>query len=154
MKAKFNHNIIVFAMLCTVAISCNTTKQAQRKLQRIEKNHPELFAADTTYVVKIDTIQVTTLQYEYDTIVSDADTVVVENERFKTEIIRVPFEQIRIKTIIKSDTIEVMRNDTIYTIQKEVITKTISERLTPFWLYIVIILLIAYLFYIIFFRRI
>lgn len=154
MKAKFNHNIIVFAMLCTVAISCNTTKQAQRKLQRIEKNHPELFAADTTYVVKIDTIQVTTLQYEYDTIVSDADTVVVENERFKTEIIRVPFENVRIKTIIKSDTIEVMRNDTIYTIQKEVITKTISERFTPFWLYIVIILLIAYLFHIIFFRRI
>ncbi len=154
MKAKFNHNIIVFAMLCTVAISCNTSKQAQRKLQRTEKNHPELFAADTTYVVKIDTIQVTTLQYEYDTIVSDADTVVVENERFKTEIIRVPFENVRIKTIIKSDTIEVMRNDTIYTIQKEVITKTISERFTPFWLYIVIILLIAYLFHIIFFRRI
>ena len=141
-------------ILCILATSCNSVKQAQRKLQRIEKNHPELFAADTTYVVKTDTIQVTTLQYEYDTIVSDADTVVVENERFKTEIIRVPYEKVRIKTIIKSDTIEVMRNDTIYTIQKEVITKTISERLTPFWLYIVIILLIAYLFYIIFFRRI
>ena len=141
-------------ILCILATSCNSVKQAQRKLQRIEKNHPELFAADTTYVVKTDTIQVTTLQYEYDTIVSDADTIVVENERFKTEIIRVPFENVRIKTIIKSDTIEVMRNDTIYTIQKEVITKTISERLTPFWLYIVIILLIAYLFYIIFFRRI
>ena len=154
MEAKFNHNIIVFAILCTVAISCNTTKQAQRKLQRIEKNHPELFAADTTYVVKTDTIQVTTLQYAHDTIVSDADTVVVENERFKTEIIRVPFEKVRIKTIIKSDTIEVMRNDTIYTIQKEITTNTIREGLTPFWLYIVIILLIAYLFYIIFFRRI
>ena len=154
MEAKFNHNIIVFAMLCTVAIGCNTTKQAQRKLQRIEKNHPELFAADTTYVVKTDTIQVTTLQYAHDTIVSDADTVVVENERFKTEIIRVPFEKVRIKTIIKSDTIEVMRNDTIYTIQKEITTNTIREGLTPFWLYIVIILLIAYLFYIIFFRRI
>ena len=154
MKAKFNHNIIVFALLCTVAIGCNTTKQAQRKLQRIEKNHPELFASDTTYVVKTDTIQITTLQYAHDTIVSDADTVVVENERFKTEIIRVPFEQVRIKTIIKSDTIEVMRNDTIYTIQKEITTNTIRERLTPFWLYIVIVLLIAYLFYITFIRRI
>lgn len=148
MKAKFNHNIIVFAMLCTVAISCNTTKQAQRKLQRIEKNHPELFAADTTYVVKIDTIQVTTLQYEYDTIVSDADTVVVENERFKTEIIRVPFERLRVNTIIKSDTVEIVRNDTIFTIQKEIITKTEKERLTPFWLYIVIVLMIVYLLYI------
>ena len=141
-------------ILCILATSCNSVKQAQRKLQRIEKNHPELFAADTTYIVKTDTIQVTTLQYAHDTIVSDADTVVVENERFKTEIIRVPFEQVRIKTIIKSDTIEVMRNDTIYTIQKEVITKTISERLTPFWFYIVIVLLIAYLFYITFIRRI
>ena len=141
-------------ILCILATSCNSVKQAQRKLQRIEKNYPQLFAADTTYVVKIDTIQVTTLQYEYDTIVSDADTVVVENERFKTEIIRVPFEQVRIKTIIKSDTIKVMRNDTIYTIQKEVITKTVNEGLTPFWLYIVIILLTAYLFYIVFIRRI
>ena len=141
-------------ILCILATSCNSVKQAQRKLQRIEKNHPQLFASDTTYVVKTDTIQVTTLQYAHDTIVSDADTVVVENERFKTEIIRVPYEKVRVKTIIKSDTIEVMRNDTIYTIQKEVITKTVSERLTPFWLYIVIILLIAYLFYIIFFRRI
>ena len=141
-------------ILCILATSCNSVKQAQRKLQRIEKNHPQLFASDTTYVVKTDTIQITTLQYAHDTIVSDADTVVVENERFKTEIIRVPYEKVRVKTIIKSDTIEVMRNDTIYTIQKEVITKTISERLTPFWLYIVIILLIAYLFYIIFFRRI
>ena len=141
-------------ILCILATSCNSVKQAQRKLQRIEKNHPELFAADTTYVVKTDTIQVTTLQYAHDTIVSDADTVVVENERFKTEVIRVPFEKVRIKTIIKSDTIEVMRNDTIYTIQKEITTNTISEGFTPFWLYIVIVLLIAYLFYIIFFRRI
>ena len=141
-------------ILCILATSCNSVKQAQRKLQRIEKNHPSLFASDTTYVVKTDTIQITTLQYAHDTIVSDADTVVVENERFKTEIIRVPYEKVRVKTIIKSDTIEVMRNDTIYTIQKEVITKTISERFTPFWLYIVIILLTAYLFYIVFIRRI
>ena len=141
-------------ILCILATSCNSVKQAQRKLQRIEKKHPQLFASDTTYVIKTDTIQITTLQYAHDTIVSDADTVVVENERFKTEIIRVPYEKVRVKTIIKSDTIEVMRNDTIYTIQKEVITKTVNEGLTPFWLYIVIILLIAYLFYIIFFRRI
>ena len=154
MKAKFNHNIIAFALLCTVAIGCNMTKQAQRKLQRIEKKHPQLFASDTTYVIKTDTIQITTLQYAHDTIVSDADTVVVENKRFKTEIIRVPYEKVRVKTIIKSDTIEVMRNDTIYTIQKEVITKTVNEGLTPFWLYIVIILLTAYLFYIVFIRRI
>ena len=141
-------------ILCILATSCNSVKQAQRKLQRIEKNHPQLFASDTTYVVKTDTIQITTLQYAHDTIVSDADTVVVENERFKTEIIRVPYEKVRVKTIIKSDTIEVMRNDTIYTIQKEVITKTVSKGLTPFWLYIVIILLTAYLFYIVFIRRI
>lgn len=141
-------------ILCILATSCNSVKQAQRKLQRIEKNYPQLFASDTTYVVKTDTIQITTLQYAHDTIVSDADTVVVENERFKTEIIRVPYEKVRVKTIIKSDTIEVMRNDTIYTIQKEVITKTVNEGLTPFWLYIVIILLTAYLFYIVFIRRI
>ena len=140
--------IRVILILCVLATSCNSVKQAQRQLQRIEKKHPQLFASDTTVIVKTDTIQVTTLQYEHDTIVSDADTVVVENERFKTEIIRVPFERLRVNTVIKSDTVEIVRNDTIFTIQKEIITKTEKERLTPFWLYIVIVLMIVYLLYI------
>lgn len=144
---------IIF-ILCILATACNTTKQAQRKLQRIEKNHPELFAADTTITVKIDTVEVITAQFEHDTIVRDADTVVVENERFKTEIIRIPFESVRVKTIIKSDTINIIQYDTIKTIQKEIITKTDTETVIPFWLYIVIILLILYLMYIMFYRRI
>ena len=141
-------------ILCIFATACNTTKQAQRKLQKIEQKHPELFDADTVLIARTDTVQIITIQIEHDTIIDDADTIVVETEQFKTEIIRMPFETVRVKTLIKSDTIEVIEHDTIWTIQKEIVTKTDVKTITPFWLYIVIVLLILYLIYITFFRRI
>lgn len=141
-------------ILCILATACNTTKQAQRKLQKIEQKHPELFDIDTVLIARTDTVQIITIQIEHDTIIDDADTIVVETERFKTEIIRMPFETVRVKTLIKSDTIEVIEHDTIWTIQKEIITKTDVKTITPFWLYIVIVLLILYLIYTTFFRRI
>jgi hypothetical protein len=39
-------------------------------------------------------------------------------------------------------------------VQKEIVTKTDVKTVVPFWLYIVIVLLILYLLYIMFFRRI
>lgn len=141
-------------MLCILAMSCNTTKQAQRKLQKIEKDFPELFAADTVSIVKIDTLKVITKQIEHDTILQDADTIHFETERIKMKIIRVPFESVQVKTIIKSDTLNLIQYDTIKVVQKEIVTKTDVQKVVPFWLYAVIVLLILYLLYIMFFRRI
>ena len=141
-------------MLCILATSCNSVNKAQRTLQKIEKQHPELFAADTTIITRIDTIKVVTNQIEHDTILSDSDTIHFETERIKMKIIRVPFESVQVKTIIKSDTLNLIQYDTIKVVQKEIVTKTDVKTVVPFWLYIVIVLLILYLLYIMFFRRI
>ena len=140
--------------LCILATSCNSVNKAQRTLQKIEKQHPELFAADTTIITRIDTIKVVTNQIEHDTILSDADTIHFETERIKMKIIRVPFESVQVKTIIKSDTLNLIQYDTIKVVQKEIVTKTDVQKVVPFWLYAVIVLLILYLLYIMFFRRI
>ena len=141
-------------MLCILAMSCNTTKQAQRKLQKIEKDFPELFAADTVSIVKIDTLKIITKQIEHDTILQDADTIHFETEQIKIQIVRVPFENVQVKTIVKSDTLKFIQYDTIKVVQKEIVTKTDVRKVVPFWLYAVIVLLILYLLYIMFFRRI
>jgi hypothetical protein len=128
--------------------------KAQRTLQKIEKQHPQLFAADTTIITRIDTLKVITNQIEHDTILSDSDTIHFETERIKMKIIRVPFESVQVKTIIKSDTLNLIQYDTIKVVQKEIVTKTEVKTVVPFWLYAVIVLLILYLLYIMFFRRI
>ena len=140
--------------VCILATSCNSVNKAQRTLQKIDKDYPQLLAADTTIITRIDTIKVVTNQIEHDTILSDADTIHFETERIKMKIVRVPFESVQVKTIIKSDTLNLIQYDTIKVVQKEIVTKTDIKTVVPFWLYIVIVLLILYLLYIMFFRRI
>jgi hypothetical protein len=154
MKRRIFILISAVFMLCILTTSCNSVNKAQRTLQKIEKQHPELFAADTTIITRIDTIKVVTNQIEHDTILSDSDTIHFETERIKMKIIRVPFESVQVKTIIKSDTLNLIQYDTIKVVQKEIVTKTDVKTVVPFWLYIVIVLLILYLLYIMFFRRI
>jgi hypothetical protein len=154
MKRRIFILISAVFMLCILATSCNSVNKAQRTLQKIEKDYPQLFAADTTIITRIDTIKVVTNQIEHDTILSDSDTIHFETERIKMKIIRVPFESVQVKTIIKSDTLNLIQYDTIKVVQKEIVTKTDVKTVVPFWLYIVIVLLILYLLYIMFFRRI
>jgi hypothetical protein len=154
MKQRIFILISAVFTLCILATSCNSVNKAQRTLQKIEKDYPQLFAADTTIITRIDTIKVVTNQIEHDTILSDADTIHFETERIKMKIIRVPFESVQVKTIIKSDTLNLIQYDTIKVVQKEIVTKTDVKTVVPFWLYIVIVLLILYLLYIMFFRRI
>lgn len=154
MKRQIFILISAVFMFCILATSCNSANKAQRTLQKIEKQHPELFTADTTIITRIDTIKVITNQIEHDTILKDSDTIHFETERIKMKIIRVPFESVQVKTIIKSDTLNLIQYDTVKVVQKEIVTKTDVKTVVPFWLYIVIVLLILYLLYIMFFRRI
>jgi hypothetical protein len=154
MKRQIFILISAVFMFCILATSCNSVNKAQRTLQKIEKQHPELFTADTTIITRIDTIKVITNQIEHDTILKDSDTIHFETERIKMKIIRVPFESVQVKTIIKSDTLNLIQYDTVKVVQKEIVTKTDVKTVVPFWLYIVIVLLILYLLYIMFFRRI
>lgn len=154
MKRRIFILISTVFTVCILATSCNSVNKAQRTLQKIEKDYPQLFTADTTIITRIDTIKVVTNQIEHDTILSDSDTIHFETERIKMKIIRVPFESVQVKTIIKSDTLNLIQYDTIKVVQKEIVTKTDVKTVVPFWLYIVIVLLILYLLYIMFFRRI
>ena len=147
--------LIIVALLSF--ISCNATKQAQRKLSKIEKHYPELFSADTTYLVRNDTVLVAISSSEFDTIVAASDTVIIENERVRVQIetIKEPFEVVRYRvlTTVKADTFELIRTDTIYTIQKEVITKTLVEKEVPRWFIVIMIVMILTFSYITFFKR-
>jgi hypothetical protein len=147
--------LIIVALLSF--ISCNATKQAQRKLSKIEKHYPELFSADTTYLVRNDTVLVAISSSEFDTIVAASDTVIIENERVRVQIetIKEPFEVVRYRvlTTVKADTFELIRTDTIYTIQKEVITKTLVEKEVPRWFIVIMIIMILTFSYITFFKR-
>ena len=147
--------LIIVALLSF--ISCNATKQAQRKLSKIEKHYPELFSADTTYLVRNDTVLVAISSSEFDTIVAASDTVIIENERVRVQIetIKDPFEVVRYRvlTTVKADTFELIRTDTIYTIQKEVITKTLVEKEVPRWFIVIMIVMILTFSYITFFKR-
>ena len=147
--------LIIVALLSF--ISCNATKQAQRKLSKIEKHYPKLFSADTTYLVRNDTVLVAISSSEFDTIVAASDTVIIENERVRVQIetIKEPFEVVRYRvlTTVKADTFELIRTDTIYTIQKEVITKTLVEKEVPRWFIVIMIVMILTFSYITFFKR-
>ena len=92
---------------------------------------------------------------EFDTIVAASDTVIIENERVKVQIetIKEPFEVVRYRvlTTVKADTFELIRTDTVYTIQKEVITKTLVEKEVPRWFIVIMIIMILTFSYITFF---
>ena len=148
---------VLFIVALLAFISCNATKQAQRKLSKIEKNYPELFSADTTFLIQNDTVLVPISASEFDTIVTASDTVIIENERVRVQIetITEPFEVVRYRvlTTVKADTFELIRTDTIYTIQKEVITKTLVEKEVPRWFIVIMIIMIVTFSYITFFKR-
>lgn len=65
MRSKF---FTIFLILSLTLASCNPSRRAARRIQRIAENHPELLVADT---VKIDTVL---------TFVAPADTAVFNPE--------------------------------------------------------------------------
>ena len=116
--------------------SCNTEKAAQRKIARIQKNHPQLFTVDTTYIIKKDTLMVQVPKYVFDTIIdTDADTIIVETNRFKTQIqiIKEPFETTKylVKTEVKQVEIPVEVIDTVFTIKEQI--KVEKQKYIPWW---------------------
>ena len=123
-------------IIITFLQSCNTEKAAQKKIARIQKNHPQLFEADTTYIIKKDTLMVQVPKYVFDTIIdTNADTIIVETERFKTQIqiIKEPFEITKylVNTEIKEVEVPVEVVDTVFTIKEQI--KVESQKYIPWW---------------------
>ena len=130
-------------------ISCNSQKAAQKKLTKLQKDHPELFYADTFHIITNDTVPIPVPIILIDTIVKDADTVLITQDQVRLKISKVK-EFIRIQGECLPDTIWYPVSDTIKVIKEEVVTKTIKVRHTPFiakvgiFFFIVFILNILY----------
>ena len=119
-----------------VLMSCNSTKIAQKRIERIKNKHSELFIADTTYIISQDTLYITVSSYQYDTIVEAQDTVVIETERIRTEIRRYTdtVDYYIVETQIKEVEIPVPTQDTVVVIREEIVTKTEYVDKMPIWI--------------------
>lgn len=115
---------------------------AQRKIERIETKYPELFNADTIYTITRDTITIETPYYYLDTILAPSDTMTIENERIKTVIIKLPADTTyQVQTVVKTVKIPFERIDTVYQIRKQITTKTETQKIYPYWLIALSVLL-------------
>lgn len=119
-----------------VLMSCNSTKIAQKRIERIKNKHSELFSADTTYIISQDTLYITVSSYQYDTIVEAQDTVIIETERIRTEIRRYTdtVDYYIVETQIKEVEIPVPVQDTVVVIREEIVTKTEYVDKMPIWI--------------------
>ena len=133
-----------------------------KRIERIKERSPNLFDSDTSFITKKDTIVVIQQEERFDTTVLAADSVVIVNDRFITQlkVIRDTLTKqvikYRIKTTILADTVLVERIDTVFTINTEIVTKTIKEKETLFawWIWLIgFLVIINVLIYKISFRK-
>lgn len=140
--------IILLAIL--VFSGCNRelrkTKRAANKIRMLTTKYPDLLAEKRDTVVHLDTLLFISDISPLDTIVvTNRDTITVENERIKTvvEIQRQEVPVYRIRTEVQNDTIEIVQRDTLVTVQKEIVTQVKSVKVTPWYLILIIIGLIV-----------
>ena len=136
-------NIIVLSII--ILTGCVTEKAAQRQIKRLMKHQPQLFESDTTWIKRTDTINVLMPSFVHDTIVKKSDTITIETERFTTTIQTIRDSIFLINTQIKEMPVPVIVHDSIPVIQKQVITKTVTKNQIPWWLWVVVGLLIFFM---------
>lgn len=140
-------------ILVLVGLSSCLNSRFVRKQQRLQK-HIDKFEAefpaaawsDTTYIIKNDTLLVEVPKYVFDTMFSSAlDTIIIETERFKTQIqivkdsVLIP--QYFVQTEIKEVAVEVPVVDTITVIKDNLVTKTEYIEKIPWWLVVLCVAL-------------
>ena len=136
-------NIIVLSII--ILTGCVTEKAAQRQIKRLMKHQPQLFQSDTTWIKRTDTINVFVPSFVHDTIVQKSDTITIETERFTTTIQTIRDSIFLINTQIKEMPVPVVVHDSIPVIQKQVITKTVTKENVPWWMWVVVGLLIFFM---------
>ena len=136
-------NIIVLSII--ILTGCVTEKAAQRQIKRLMEHQPQLFESDTTWIKRTDTINVFVPSFVHDTIVEKSDTITIETERFTTTIQTIRDSIFLINTQIKEMPVPVVVHDSIPVIQKQVITKTVTKENVPWWMWVVVGLLIFFM---------
>ena len=109
------------------------------------QRQPQLFQSDTTWIKRTDTINVFVPSFVHDTIVEKSDTITIETERFTTTIQTIRDSIFLINTQIKETPVPVIVRDSIPIIEKQVITKTVTKEKIPWWIWVVIVLLIFFM---------
>ena len=136
-------NIIVLSII--ILTGCVTEKAAQRQIKRLMEHQPQLFESDTTWIKRTDTIHVDVPSFVHDTIVQKSDSIIIETERFITTIQPIRDSIFLINTQIKETPVPVIVRDSIPIIEKQVITKTVTKEKIPWWIWVVIVLLIFFM---------
>lgn len=136
-------NIIILSII--ILTGCVTEKAAQRQIKRLMEHQPQLFQSDTTWIKRTDTINVFVPSFVHDTIVEKSDTITIETERFTTTIQTIRDSIFLINTQIKEMPVPVVVHDSIPIIQKQVITKTVTKESVPWWMWVVVSLLIFFM---------
>lgn len=139
-------NVIIVSIILSIVLSgCVTEKAAQRQIKRLMKHQPQLFQSDTTWIKRTDTINVFVPSFVHDTIVEKSDSIIIETERFITTIQPIRDSVFLINTQIKETPVPVIVRDSIPIIQKQVITKTVTKNQIPWWMWVVVGLLIFFM---------
>lgn len=76
-------NYTILILVAIFLVGCNATNRATKKIERIVAKHPEFVRIDTVKVME----QFVTTEYRDSVVVEKADTVVVENEKWRVKII-------------------------------------------------------------------
>lgn len=143
--------ILLLSSSCaTLQDKIQTAKEnrAGRVIERQKAKFPQLFAVDTSFVTRKDTIIVIKDAFQFDTVVlaGVSDTIVItkENVITKVKILRDTKTneviKYKVETLVLSDTVLVERIDTVFTINTEIVTKTetVKEKHIPIWVWVVI----------------
>ena len=139
-------NVIIVSIILSIVLSgCVTEKAAQRQIKRLMEHQPQLFKSDTTWIKRTDTINVFVPSFVHDTIVQKSDSIIIETERFITTIQPIRDSIFLINTQIKEMPVPVIVHDSIPVIQKQVITKTVTKENVPWWMWVVVGLLIFFM---------
>ena len=136
-------NIIVLSII--ILTGCVTEKAAQRQIKRLMQRQPQLFQSDTTWIKRTDTIYANVPSFVHDTIVQKSDSIIIETKRFITTIQPIRDSIFLINTQIKETPVPVIVRDSIPIIEKQVVTKTVTKEKIPWWIWVVIVLLIFFM---------
>lgn len=109
---------ILILLLATLA-ACNPTKRLDRLITR----HPELLRTDTAYVEHTVIIPGQSAETVYNTRTA-TDTVTLERERLKIQLIKLPGQKIFVKGECKPDTVRIQ----VPVIRKTYVDKQLSWR--------------------------
>lgn len=93
---NFSHKLIIWLVIVFGFLSCNTTRQAEKRIYNITEKHPELLKHDT---VKIDTTFVITPEIDSVIFLPDTitgDTAVILTDRGRFAITRLPSRELKI----------------------------------------------------------